>query len=181
MKKKILWITETAAMLALLVVLQALTKPLGQLVTGSCVNAVLAVTVLLCGMSSGLTVALISPVCAYLLGIAPQILTVPVIMLGNAAFMAVLRLAGGGTKLLWKNITALLGAALIIFALLYVLVKYGICGLFANALMEQGLLKGPMLTALPATFGAMQLVTALIGGSLALLIVPVLKKALRKN
>ena len=38
-----------------------------------------------------------------------------------------------------------------------------------------------MLTALPATFGAMQLVTALIGGSLALLMVPVLKKALRKN
>ena len=84
-------------------------------------------------------------------------------------------------KNIWKNLTALLGAALIKFALLYVLVKYGICGLFANALMEQGLLKGPMLTALPATFGAMQLVTALIGGSLALLMVPVLKRALRKN
>ena len=47
MNKKILWITETAVMLALLVTLQAVTKPLGQLVTGSCVNAVLAITVLL--------------------------------------------------------------------------------------------------------------------------------------
>ena len=45
MNKKIRWITETAIMLALLVTLQALTKPLGQLVTGSCVNAILAVTV----------------------------------------------------------------------------------------------------------------------------------------
>ena len=35
MNKKIRWITETAVMLALLVCLQALTKPLGQLVTGS--------------------------------------------------------------------------------------------------------------------------------------------------
>lgn len=181
MKKKILWITETAAMLALLVVLQALTKPLGQLVTGSCVNAVLAVAVLFCGLGSGITVALISPVCAYLLGIAPQILTVPVIMLGNAAFVAVLRLAGGGARAFWKNVTAWLAAALCKFALLYVLVKYGVCGILAEDLLAQGLLKAPMLTALPATFGAMQLVTALIGGGLALLLVPVLRKALHRN
>ena len=63
MRKKVLWITETAVMLALLVTLQALTKPMGQLVTGSCVNAVLAISVLLVGMSSGITIALISPVC----------------------------------------------------------------------------------------------------------------------
>lgn len=179
MKRKILWITQTAAMLALLVVLQAVTKPFGQLLTGSCVNAVLAVTVLLCGLSSGLTVALISPVCAYLFGIAPQILTVPVIMLGNAAFVALLRLLGG--KQLWRNIAALAVAALGKFGLLFALVKYGICGILADTLMARGLLKGPTLTALPATFGVMQLVTALIGGSLAMLIVPVLKKALRKN
>ena len=179
MKKRILWITETAAMLALLVVLQALTKPLGQLVTGSCVNAVLAVTVLFCGLGSGITVALISPVCAYLLGIAPQVLTVPVIMLGNAAFVAVLRLVSG--KQIWKNVLAWLAASLCKFTLLYALVKYGICGILAEGLLAQGLLKTPMLTALPATFGAMQLVTALIGGGLALLLVPVLKKALRKN
>ena len=179
MKKRILWITETAAMLALLVVLQALTKPLGQLVTGSCVNAVLAVTVLFCGLGSGITVALISPVCAYLWGIAPQVLTVPVIMLGNAAFVAVLRLVSG--KQIWKNVLAWLAAALCKFTLLYALVKYGICGILAEGLLAQGLLKTPMLTALPATFGAMQLVTALIGGGLALLLVPVLKKALRKN
>ena len=55
MNKKIRWITETAVMLALLVSLQALTKPMGQLVTGSCVNAILAVSALVGGLSCGLS------------------------------------------------------------------------------------------------------------------------------
>ena len=46
MNKKTLWITETAVMIALLVALQWATKPLGQFVTGSCVNLVLGVSVL---------------------------------------------------------------------------------------------------------------------------------------
>ena len=180
MNKKVRWITETAVMLALLIVLQALTKPLGQIVTGSCVNAVLAVTVLLCGMSSGVTVALLSPVFAYLFGIAPQILTVPVIMLGNTAYVLLLRSISGDGKKLWKNIAALAAAAVCKFALLYVLVTHVICGVLADGLLEQGLLKQPMLTALPATFSVPQLITALIGGAVALLIVPTLRKALKK-
>lgn len=180
MKSKALWITRTAVMLALLIVLQWLTKPLGQIVTGSCVNAVLAVTVLLTGLGSGVTVALLSPVFAYLLGIAPQILTVPAIMIGNAAYVVALHMAVGDGKTLWKSVTGLLGAALCKFALLYVLVTHVICGLLAQPLLTQGLLKEPMLKALPATFSAPQLVTALIGGAVALLVVPVLKKALRK-
>ena len=79
-------------MLALLVTLQALTKPLGQLVTGSCVNTVLAVSALVGGLWCGLTVAVISPILAFLLGIAPQILTVPAIMAGNAVFVLLLSL-----------------------------------------------------------------------------------------
>lgn len=180
MRKKSLWITQTAAMLALLIVLQWITKPLGQIVTGSCVNAVLAVTVLLCGMSGGVTVAVLSPVFAYILGIAPQLVTVPAIMAGNTAFVVVLRLAGGG-KTVWRSVSAWLAAALCKFALLYVLVVVVICGVAADFLLAQGLLKAQMLNALPATFAAPQLVTALIGGGLALLITPVLKKALRKN
>ena len=64
MKRKVQWITRTAVMLALLVTLQTLTKGFGQIVTGSCVNAVLAVSVLVGGIGSGVTVALISPVYA---------------------------------------------------------------------------------------------------------------------
>lgn len=179
MNKKILWITETAVLLALLVVLQWVTKPLGQIVTGSCVNAVLAVSALLVGLSSGLTVALVSPVCAYLLGIAPNLVAVPAIMAGNAVFVLLLKLLCG--KALWRQIVAWLVAAAGKFAVLYTLVVVLICGPLSGALMDAGLMKKPMIAVMTASFSWPQLVTALIGGALALFLVPILKKALRKN
>ena len=179
MRKKTLWVTQTAAMLALLVALQWATKPLGQLVTGSCVNAVLVVTALMAGMSSGMTVALISPVMAYLLGIAPNPATVPAIMVGNALFVTAWRLLDG--KALWRKALAWLAAAAIKFGALYALVVWVICGIAADALLAQGILKAPMLKALPASFGITQLITALIGGAVAMVLVPPLKKALHKS
>lgn len=179
MKKKTLWITETAGMLALLVALQWATKPLGQLVTGSCVNGVLAVTVLMTGMSSGITVALISPVVAYLLGIAPNLATVPAIMVGNALFVVLWKLLDG--KLLWRKAAAWLTAAAVKFGAMYALVVWVICGVAADALLARGILKAPMLKALPVTFGIPQLITALIGGAVAALVVPLLKKALHRT
>jgi hypothetical protein len=181
MSKKIRWITETAVMLALLVCLQALTKPMGQLVTGSCVNAVLAVSALVGGLSCGLVVALCSPVLAFLLGIAPQILTVPAIMAGNAVFVTLLWwITGSHTGSILHRVIAWLAAAVAKFAVLWIVVSGLICGLLAQPLLDSGALKEPMLKALPATFSWAQLITALIGGGVAMLIVPLIKKALRK-
>ena len=181
MNKKIRWITETAVMLALLISLQAITKPMGQLVTGSCVNAILAVATLVAGLSSGLTIALISPVLAFLLGIAPQILTVPAIMIGNSVYVVLLSvLADKSGKNLIKQVIAWLVAAAAKFAALYAVVVWLICGVLSENLLASGMLKAPMLKALPATFSWPQLFTALIGGAVALLIVPVLRKALKK-
>jgi len=186
MKKNVIWITETAVMLALLVALQALTKPLGQLVTGSCVNAVLAITVLLVGMSGGITVALVSPVCAFLLGIAPNLVTVLPIMLGNVCYVVLLRLiAGVSHNPIWRQPVALVSAAVVKFGVLYVLVVKVICGIASGALLGKKLgdvvvLAPPMLKMLPVMFAWPQLFTALIGGGVALLIVPLLRKALRK-
>jgi len=181
MKKKIWWITETAVMLALLVTLQTLTKPMGQLVTGSFVNAVLAVTVLVAGLYSGVTVALISPVMAYLLGIAPQILTVPAIMVGNTVYVVLLYfIAGTDSKKVLRRATAWIIAATVKFATLYAIVVWLICGVFAERLMDAGTLKAPMLNMLPATFSWPQLITALIGGAVALIIAPLIRKALDK-
>lgn len=181
MNKKIRWITETAIMLALLVTLQALTKGFGQLVTGSCVNAVLAVTVLVAGLSSGITVAVISPVLAYLLAIAPQLVTVPAIMVGNTVFVVLLHfIAGPKNAVLGQRIAGWFIAAAAKFATLYILVVKIICGLAAAPLLAAGTLKEPMLKALPTMFAWPQLITALIGGGVALLIVPVLRKALHK-
>ena len=186
MSKKILWITETAVMLALLVTLQAITKPLGQLVTGSCVNAVLAITVLLAGMSSGITIALVSPVCAFLLGIAPNFITVLPIMAGNVCYVIMLRLiAGKSCKPVWRQPLALIAAAGTKFGVLYILVVKVICGIASGALLGKKMgniiiLAPPMLKMLPTMFAWPQLFTALIGGAIALLIVPLLRRALHK-
>ena len=180
MKKKIRWITETALMLALLVSLQAITKPFGQLVTGSCVNAVLAIAALLVGLGSGITVALFSPVLAYLLGVAPLVLTVPAIMVGNTVYVVALCLIAGRSKQIARRVAAWVVAAFAKFAALYAIVVWLICGVFAQKLLEAGALKPPMLKMLPATFSWAQLFTALIGGAAALLIVPILRKALKK-
>lgn len=180
MSKKVRWITETAVLLALLVVFQAVTRSFGQLVTGSCVNAVLAVSVLLAGMSSGVTIALISPVLAYLLGIAPQMVTVPAIMAGNTVFVVLLGLLAGKGKAWGTRVAAWLLAAVGKFATLYILVVKIICGIASAPLLASGTLKPPMLEKLPGMFAWPQLVTALIGGGIALLIVPVLRKALHR-
>ena len=186
MNKKILWITETAVMLALLVTLQAVTKPLGQLVTGSCVNAVLSITVLLVGIRSGITVAFVSPVCAYLFGIAPTLITVAPIMLGNVCFVVLLRLiAGTGHKPVWRQPVALVTASGVKFCVLYLLVVKVICGIASGALLGKKLgdvvvLAPPMLKMLPTMFAWPQLFTALIGGFVALLITPALRKGLKR-
>ena len=186
MNKKIRWITETAIMLALLVTLQALTKGFGQLVTGSCVNAILAVSVLVGGLWSGLTIALVSPVLAFLLGIAPQILTVPAIMAGNTVFVLLLALIAGGKKAnVVHRVAAWLVAAAAKFATLYAIVVKLICGAASGALLGKKLgdvvlLAPPMLKMLPTMFAWPQLVTALAGGCIAIVMMPVLRKALKR-
>lgn len=178
MNKKVRWITETAVLLALLIVLQNVTKPFGQIVTGSCVNAVLAIAALFAGMSSGIVIALISPVLAFLLGIAPQLVTVPAIMVGNTVFVVLMNLLCKGNAL--KRAIGWAVAAAAKFAVLYVLVAKIICGLASEALLAAGTLAPPMLQKLPVMFGVPQLITAFIGGAVALVIAPVLKKAMHR-
>ena len=183
MKISVRKLTETAVLLALLVTLQAVTKNFGQLVTGSCVNAILAIATLFTGLGSGIVISLISPVLAFLLGIAPNFITVLPIMAGNACFALLLHLLC--KKPLWTRPVAVCTAAAVKFGVLYLLVVKVICGLAADALLgkklgQTVLLAPKMLTMLPAMFTWPQLFTALIGGGTALLIVPVLKKALHR-
>lgn len=186
MNKKIRWITETGIMLALLVTLQAVTKPLGQLVTGSFVNIVLAVSALMCGLSSGLTLAVISPILAFILGIAPNFITVLPIMLANVCYVVLLHfILGRSMKPIWKQPLAVVTASAVKFGVLYLLVVKVICGAASGALLGKKvgdivLLAPPMLKLLPAMFSWPQLFTALIGGAVALVIVPVLRKVLHK-
>ncbi len=178
-RSRILWVTRTAVLLAMLIVLQAATKGFGQIVTGSCVNAVLAVAALCGGVWCGVTVAVISPVLAFFLNIAPQAVTVPAIMLGNVSLVLVLYFVNG--KAVWRKILAWLAAAAVKFSVLYAVVVWIICGVAAPGLLEAGLLKAPMLTKLPAMFSLPQLITALIGGGVAVAIAPLVNKAQKRE
>ena len=173
--KRVIWITETAVMTALLIILQTVTKAAGQYVTGSCVNAVLAVSVLAAGVWSGVVVALVSPFFAFLLGIGPQLLPiVPAIAAGNAVFAVLLwALAGRGNPPLGRRVLAWPAAAAGKFLTLYLLVVRLLCALLPLQ---------PQQTALfTAMFSWPQLVTALAGGGLALLAAPPLRRALKRQ
>lgn len=170
-RRRARFLTETAVMTALLIVLQAVTKPAGQYVTGACVNAVLAVTVLAAGMWSGVTTALLSPVFAFLLGIGPQVpQVVPAIMAGNLIFVALLGLLARGP--LWRRAAALALAAGAKFGSLYLLVVKLLCGVLP--------LKEQQAALFTVMFSYPQLVTALAGGAIALVVAPLVSRAVRK-
>ena len=180
MHQKITWITTTAMMIAGLIVLQWATglipmptKLAQQLLTGSCVNAVLAVSVLLGGLWCGVTVAALAPVFAQLLGVGAQFVQlVPAIMVGNAVYVLVLSLLATRKKLPhWSAILAVVLAAMVKFAVLLLLVRFVI-----NPLMG-GKLPAMLLT----MFSWPQLVTALVGGLRVLSVLPVLKRALNRS
>ena len=171
MKNKTLWLVRTALMVAILITLQALTKAGGQFVTGSCVNAVLAVAVLTCGPASGLTVALLSPFMAFLLGIGPQLIyIVPAIAVGNTVFVILLHFLY--KEKIINRIVALVVASVAKFTALYLLVSVLLCNVLP--------LKPQQIATFQAMFSWPQLITALIGGAVAVGIVPVIKKAVNK-
>lgn len=189
MKAKTLWITRTAALLALLIVVQTVTKNLGQIVTGSCVNAVLALATLTAGFWSGLTVAVVSPFLAFSLGIGPQLIAVvPAIAAGNATLVKLLAVLSQNTSTaktphwltqLSRSTPPLRQAVRWLvpsagkFLILYLLVVQVMCRVLT--------LNEKQIALFSAMFSWPQLITALIGSGIALLAEPLLKKALKQR
>ena len=176
MNSKVKWITRSAAAIALIIVAQLTTAPLKQqLLTGSLVNLILALSTLLFGFGTGAAAAVVSPFIAYLLGINAQIMVVPAIAAGNLIYVLVISLL---TKKLEdrisdetvKNMTSVAVAAIFKFALQYLLIVRWIAPSFlpekAQAVMS-------------VNFGVMQLVTACIGGAIACIISPLIRKAIK--
>lgn len=172
-REKTLWITRTAVFLALLVVIQAVTAPLGNtIVTGTLVNALLAVSVMTCGVMSGATVAVVSPILAKLVGIGPLWALIPFIALGNIVFVLAWHFLGrrtGGNSYA-SGATAVAAAAAAKFLVLYL----GIVRVAVPVLLG---LPEPQASVVSHMFSLPQLVTALLGGLVALPVVRVLRKA----
>lgn len=151
---KVKFVTRTAVLLALTVVFQSL--KLGQLVTGSLVNAILFISACMIGWSSGALIGSITPLVALLIGILKPALApaVPFIMLGNAILVLVF------CSLKDKNfLVAVVVASCAKFLVLYISTRFLIS------------LNPVIVTALQFP----QLLTAFIGGSVALIITSILK------
>lgn len=172
-KHRIIWITRTAIFLALLIVIQAVTAPFGiPLITGSFVNLILIVTVMTCGFSSGLVVAVISPVVATLVGIGPMWILVPFIALGNSVLILAWHLVSKRAfkEKLIGSFVALVVGAVSKFLVLYLSIVQVMIPLFLD-------LPEKKVEVLSATFSLPQLFTALIGGAVAIIVLPIVKKA----
>ncbi|MCL2158476.1 MAG: hypothetical protein FWH48_03620 [Oscillospiraceae bacterium] len=174
--KGILWIAQTAIFVALLIGGQAATASFGQLVTGSWVNAMLIISVMTCGLASGLTVAALSPVFAKLFGIGPLWSIIFFIMAANAALVLTWHLIGNMkfANVHLVRILALCAAAICKFLVLYI----GIVQLAVPFLLN---LPEPQAAAVSALFSLPQLITASIGGAIAIAILPAIEKITTKS
>lgn len=175
-KERVLWITRTAIFIALLVVFQGISKPLGQYVTGSLVNLVLVLAVMLGGLWSGVTVAALSPVFAFLVGIGPAMIQViPFVMLGNLVLVLVWYFVTKGApagKIGPRHLIALVAGAVAKFLVLYL----GVVKVAIPMLLN---LQPPQVAVLSASFSFPQLITAGIGGAVALVLLPLLQRAMK--
>jgi len=179
-RRNVLWITRTAVLIALLVAVQFFTASFGNtIVTGSCVNLVLVVSFLIGGLATGLTVAIISPVFASLAGVGPAFPPlVPFIALGNAVFVAVWFLLSflnksDKTSVRYRVIGYLI--AIISAAIKFLTLYTGIVLIAVPYILRLNEKQSAMLT---FSFSYPQLITATIGGVIALSLVPPIQKAI---
>jgi len=181
---KVRWITQTAVLLALLIAVQAATARLNNTyITGSIVNLLLVLSVTLCGLSSGIALAVISPLFAFLLGIGPAMIQiVPCIMLGNAVLVIIWYFVGnlkigsvhsGSTAAAYLPfVIAWIAAAVIKFLVLYI----SVAKVVLPMLMES---TDPRFNKLSTMFSFPQLVTAGIGGFIAIFLIRRLREAVK--
>ena len=171
--EKVLWITRTAVFIALTVSLQALTLQLGnQIITGSIVNLMLILSVMLCGLTSGLTVAVFTPIMPTLLGFGPVWPIVPFIIAGNMALVVAWHFIGNlkTSSVYVAYVISTIAGAVAKFLVLY----FGIVRIAVPYIL--GL---PEQNVLSILFSYPQLITAGVGGVCATILLPTLLKAIK--
>ena len=177
---KVLLIVLSGLYIALIYVVQIFSQSFGQLVTGSLVNTMLILAGATAGLIPGLCVAIISPILAAFNGIGPQnYLMLIFIILGNAVIVILtyfgFKNAGDFNKI--KNyIFALIG--IILGAVAKFLILW--LGITKFALLIVKNLKPAQITKFTTMFSIPQLITALIGGAIALILAVPILKALKK-
>ncbi|MCX7771762.1 MAG: ECF transporter S component [Clostridia bacterium] len=173
MNRNIRFITRVAILLAITLVFQYLGRfmgPQNNFIVGPVVNAVLLIATQMTGLSGGLVIAIIAPIASALTNkaaIAPIILAFsPCIIAGNAILVLAYyflkkrkKLVGVAAGAIGKSVF-LYGAILIFIGLMKLNPKVG--------------------AALTLLFSWPQLVTAILGGMIALAILPVLERTIKE-
>lgn len=160
-----LFVARSAVLLALAMVVQMLGLP--QLVTGSVVNTVLYMTALAAPPLYGVAVGCLTPVIALLRGIlaAPAAPLVPFIAVGNGVLVLIFWLFYRRMHWQGRHVAGVVVASV---------VKAGWLAVAAGYLVH-------VPAKLVATMQWPQLVTALIGGAVTLVLLPVLRPWLNKQ
>ncbi|MDK2856601.1 MAG: hypothetical protein PWQ86_1814 [Bacillota bacterium] len=160
MKESTRFWTRTAVLLGVTLVFQMLRQiipmpqPVSVFVVGSLVNAALVVAAGVVGIGGGVIISVVAPVVAFLQGHLPPVPPmIPIVAAGNAAIVVGFALFRKKNPYLGVAVGAVVKAAFLYLAvrLLFTLIT----------------LKPPIIKALSFSFSWPQLVTALIGGVLA--------------
>jgi len=131
------------------------------LVTGTLVNACLAIAVELVGLSPTAVISIIAPVVAYTQGMLPLPVFIIPIALANFLYIVVLR-----TGIHWNRLLAIGTAAIVKSAVLYLVFAWLLTLININPKVAAGVL---FIMSWP------QLFTAIAGGSIALVVVKRIK------
>jgi len=165
-------LVRSALLLALAIVIQAIGSRIpqvSQLFVGSVVNAVLIISVMICGTVWGCMIGGLTPLLAWLIGQLPAPMGpfVPFIMLGNIILVLIFGILYNDSKV--RQIAGIILGALLKFAFLY-LSASKLVALFKLSIPK------PITQKLVIMMGIPQLITALIGGFIALVLFDVLNK-----
>ena len=163
-------LTRTALLLALCVVVQQF-KTVSQFITGPLVNLILLLAALAVGLGSGLCIAVLSPILAFLIAPSPVMQLMPQLIVlvaaGNAALVVCAWALRKQDKLFWLGF--LLGAAAKV-AVMAGGLQFVLLPLFGGVLNEK------QVATVSTMFGVNQFITAIIGGVLCAILWPLLRK-----
>ena len=162
-----------AVFTALLIASQAATAPLGNtIITGSLVNAILAITAVVCAARYSIAVAVVSPFLAMLFGIGPaRWELIPFIALGNAVLVLAWYFV---TRHKSYNLVRFMIAAAIAAVLKFVVLYVGVTKIAVPFILA---LPAPAAATISAMFSVPQLITASIGGAIAVVASPLILRA----
>ena len=167
MKLKTRQITVTAILLAICIVSQFF-KNLNVYITGPIINAALILTTVYAGLACGIILSVITPITSFFItGAIPAMF--PCIMIGNIILvLAVALLRSKFGKKAGLPVSIVIGAVL----------KALFMGILISLIILPNMLPAkmqPMLHVLQLQFSVTQLITALIGGVYAIIILAVLR------